>query len=257
MKGQLENLVHLQEIDSRFSLTQNQKAQQPIEVEKAQMPLQTAQKALAQAKAALESTAKIKRGKERELHIQEEQIEKLKARQSDIKTNKEYQAHLREIEKAQQEKSHTEDELLILMDESDQEAQRALEQEQSIQVAEKAFRSKENELAQYTIQLDELITKLEADRSGILKQIDEKLLRNYNRLKSTCNDLAVVPILQGSCGGCHMNIPPQLIAEVKSQEKILTCSYCHRILYQPESIQRPEPPPTEELKPLSSQAKGG
>lgn len=138
------------------------------------------------------------------------------------------------------------------MEESDNLNKRLAEQEQSIKAAEVQFQSKERELAQHAAQLDEAIAKLEAERTVVLKQIEKKLLRDYERLKTIRKDLAVVPILHGSCSGCHMNIPPQLVAEVKLEEQIHTCSNCHRILYWSHSIERTKEP--EEVKPLSSQA---
>ncbi|MBI4838497.1 MAG: hypothetical protein HY806_05025 [Nitrospirae bacterium] len=31
--------------------------------------------------------------------------------------------------------------------------------------------------------------------------------------------------------GCHTNIPPQLFNDIKDNDDILTCCYCHRMLY--------------------------
>jgi hypothetical protein len=33
------------------------------------------------------------------------------------------------------------------------------------------------------------------------------------------------------CSGCRLQIPPQLIAEVKRSQDLHTCPYCHRMLY--------------------------
>jgi uncharacterized protein len=249
VKGQLEHLVGLQEIDTQLNLTKAEKDRHPLQLENVKRPLLTAQKALEQAKGNLETTSKIKKEKERDLQIQEENIEKLKARQSTIKTNKEYQAYLQELETARQEKGHLEDELLIQMEEMDNLNKHLSGQEQLVKTAELEFQSKERELSRHAIQLDEAITKLDAERTTVLKQIEEKLLRDYERLKTMRKDLAVVPILHGSCSGCHMNIPPQLVAEVKLDEQIHSCSNCHRILFWPHTAERPV-----EVKPLSSQA---
>jgi uncharacterized protein len=252
VKGQLEYLVRLQETDTQLNRTKDDKARHPLELENAKRPFLTAQKVLEQVKDDLETVSKSKREKERDLQVQEEHIEKLKARQSDIKTNKEYQAYLHELETARQEKGHLEDDLLLQMEELDNLNRHLAEQVQSVNTAESEFQSRERELAQHVIQLDEAITKLEAERTGVLKEIEEKLLRDYERLTAIRKGLAVVPILHGSCSGCHMNIPPQLVAEVKLDEQIHACSNCRRILYWPQSAERKDRP--VEVKPLSSQA---
>ena len=48
-------------------------------------------------------------------------------------------------------------------------------------------------------------------------------------------DVAIVPVQHGNCGGCHLQIPPQLIHNAKRGTELTSCDYCGRILYwQPE-----------------------
>ncbi|NIN67237.1 MAG: nucleic acid-binding protein, partial [Anaerolineae bacterium] len=35
----------------------------------------------------------------------------------------------------------------------------------------------------------------------------------------------------GTCQGCHMTLPPQVVSEVKQNDCIITCGECDRILY--------------------------
>ena len=37
--------------------------------------------------------------------------------------------------------------------------------------------------------------------------------------------------LVGNCGGCHLNIPPQIQHDAKKSAEVVSCSYCGRILY--------------------------
>ncbi len=231
MKGQLESLIRLQENDTQFGLTSHKKASHPKQLEEAQRPLLAAQKDLEKTRATLEAVSKTKRGKEGDLQAQEEQIEKLKGRQSSIKTNKEYHALLQEVEAANQAKGHLEEALLLLMEESDNQNRKVHEHEQLVKEAENNFKSKERELAAEAVHLDETISKLESERVEIAKQLEGNLLRDYEHLKPMRKDLVVVPVVQGACGGCQMTLPPQLVAEVKLETEIHTCSYCHRILF--------------------------
>jgi predicted nucleic acid-binding Zn-ribbon protein len=231
----LDHLIRLQDIDTQLVQIQTEKGRQPEQLEGAKRPLQMAQAELDQAKAAMGSALKNKRSKEQDLQTHEEHIEKLKARQSEIKTNKEYQAHLQELATAQQDKGRLEEALLLLMDELDAYQKRVGEEERVVKEREAELRIKEQELMQQSAGLDQAQAKLLADRAELIKKIPEKLLRDYERLKTARKDLAVVPILHGSCGGCHMNIPPQRVAEVKAGDHILTCSQCQRILYWPHS----------------------
>jgi uncharacterized protein len=231
VKGQLNHLIRLQEIDNQLSQSTARKSNQPLQILEARRPLETAQERLNQARAVLESASKTRRDKERDLQSQEEHITKLKSRQTDIKTNKEYQALLQELETAKQAKGQLEEELLLLMEEMDKESVNLRQYEQTFKQAEEVFRSKEQALADEAQELDGTIRKLESDRATAVEQLDRKIRTNYERLKREGKGLAIVPIIGGTCGGCHMNIPPQLVAEVKVETEMHSCSYCHRILF--------------------------
>jgi uncharacterized protein len=249
LKGQLDQLIRLQEIDSHLGQTGNQKANHPHQVEVARGPLTAAEKELEKARAAMEAASKTKRDKERDLQAQESNIEKLKSRQTEIKTNKEYQALLHELESSKQVKDRLEEELLLLMEELDTEGAKVKKEEAAVKALEVEFNKKEAELSGEASRLNEVLAKLESERAEVAGQLDQNLLETYSRLKSTRKDLAVVPVIGEICGGCHMNIPPQLVAEVKLEAEIHKCSYCHRILFFREPAgSNPAPSPSASLK---------
>ena len=71
------------------------------------------------AKEALLTAQKNKRDRDKDLEAGVQKVEKLKARTSEIKNNKEYQALLKEIETAEQENKAIEDDILVLMEKID------------------------------------------------------------------------------------------------------------------------------------------
>jgi uncharacterized protein len=62
-------------------------------------------------------------------------------------------------------------------------------------------------------------------------QVEKGLLERYTKLKNARKDQALAAIREGICSGCRLQIPPQLIAEVKRSQDLHTCPYCHRMLY--------------------------
>ena len=70
---------------------------------------------------------------------------------------------------------------------------------------------------------------VQAEKAG--KNIEERLLIAYNRLrKNAKNGLAVVTIQRDSCSGCFNQIPPQRQSDIRQRKKIIVCEHCGRIL---------------------------
>lgn len=233
MKEQLGYLVEIQGIDKTISELRERKRRLPEIIEEAKKSFETAKENLARAKSKLDLLIKEKREKEKELEIQEDKIVKLKNRLNDVKTNKEYQAHLLEIEAASKEKGDLEEGLLAIMENLDSKKIDLEEEERLLLEEEKKLNI---EIKRLDAEIEKINKELEALASvhlSISEKIEKALLNSYTHLKGIRKDIAVVPISNGACLGCLLQLPPQLIAEAKKNEKIMTCSYCHRILYWP------------------------
>jgi predicted nucleic acid-binding Zn-ribbon protein len=75
------------------------------------------------------------------------------------------------------------------------------------------------------------LEKLKADRVALCKDVDESMMSRYERIMRHRKDSAIVPVQHGICGGCHLQIPPQVIHQAKSGGELVTCDQCGRILY--------------------------
>lgn len=83
---------------------------------------------------------------------------------------------------------------------------------------------------------DELVSKAK----GAEKDIEERLLIAYGRLRgSVKNGLAVVTIQRDSCSGCFNQIPPQRQLDIRQRKKIIVCEHCGRIIVD-EAFANPE-----------------
>jgi predicted nucleic acid-binding Zn-ribbon protein len=230
---QLALLIRLQELDSHIDALAEQRRQAPSLVEAAAKPVQEAEAELAKVKSTFETLTKDRRDKEQELKEREDRIEKLKGRSGDIKSNKEYQAHLFEIELAQQEKGTVEERLLELMDRIEAMQKTVKAQEEAVAVRKREFETERARLEgeQRAVQAD--ADRLAADSATLTGQLAPATRQSYERLKATRKGLAVVAVKNGACQGCRLALPPQLIADLRKNEKMLTCTYCHRILFWP------------------------
>ena len=224
-------LVQLQELDLQLNQQKGEQKNLPEKLKISEKPLGEARSAVAEAKTTLEQLNKERKEKEQALQAAEEKIVKLKGRLTELKTNKEYQAHLQEIESANTEKGKIEELLLMVMEKGDLLKKEVSAKETKLAAEEKVFSSEKAQMEERLNQLTASAHKLESVWASLAEKIDKKLLEEYKRLAVIRKGIAVAPLNGSICTGCHFSLPPQLIAEVKMGGKILTCTYCHRILY--------------------------
>lgn len=73
--------------------------------------------------------------------------------------------------------------------------------------------------------------ELQARRDSLAAKIDSRTLSAYDRIRASVhNHLAVVPVYNGSCGGCFSAITPQRLVDIKSGSKLVICEHCGRII---------------------------
>jgi len=228
---QLQYLINLQKFDLRIFQIQDQLRKAPELLKSAELPLQDILAKLQVLKNSGESLVKQRRSSERELATQEEQLQKIRNRLSELKTNKEYQAHLFEIELARKKKDSIEENVLEMMERVEQNEQAVKELEEQTSEARKVFDVEKARLETHYANLANELADLDRQQTTLAELVDKPLLIRYNRLKTMRKGYAVAQLREGACGGCQLQLPPQLVAEVKRGDELMDCSYCHRILY--------------------------
>jgi predicted nucleic acid-binding Zn-ribbon protein len=150
-----------------------------------------------------------------------------------VKKNEEYSALLHEIAGVKQRSSARETELLTLMDEEErrQAEKPALEKELKTLEAESSGRlaaigaEEEQERAR--------VAGVEAERAALIARLSAGIKSRYERIRTSKEGRAVVPILKGACGGCYRGQPPQVLQEARRGDRLLTCEGCGRLLIWP------------------------
>jgi predicted nucleic acid-binding Zn-ribbon protein len=177
------------------------------------------------------SLEKLKRDKERSIEELDMKIKKIKDRASEIKTNKEYQAHIKEIEGMQKELNLAEDELLNIMVLLDEKRKAAEIEKAKVADEEKRFKEIEDKIQIEKNIAEEKLELLMKKRKEITDKIDKDNYKIYMNVLKNCNGQAVVEVLNEICKGCNLHIPPQQYVEIKSNKEITLCPQCRRILY--------------------------
>jgi uncharacterized protein len=231
MIEQLKQLIELQQIDSQILDKKRLIEDIPSKLSTGELPLAESKAALNTLKERIDSFEKKKRDKERETDDINEKIKKLKIRTSEIKTNKEYQAHLKEIESAEKERYSIEDEILVLMEEIDTFLKELKKEEAKFKNEQDKIEALKKELGNEMSEAEKELLPLKETRAKIVDSLDKEIYNEYMQLLEISNALAVVEAKDEVCTGCNMNIPPQLFVEIKKNEQILNCPQCRRVLF--------------------------
>lgn len=231
MNPELQALIEIQNIDSQISSLEQKMAQIPKNIKKFQEEMTIYRLEYEEKVRIIEDIEKGKRKKERELDVKENSLAKLKDQLLSVKTNREYQTLLHEIDGVKESISQLEEELIFLIEEN--ESSKALikrsnnELKEKEQFIDEQKKNKERELEE----LHQQSKNLELRKASWQQQVSQELLEAYKKIRQYRNGVAVVSVKDGSCQGCFMNLMPQLFQEVKQNTKIYKCPHCQRIIY--------------------------
>jgi predicted nucleic acid-binding Zn-ribbon protein len=236
MEDQLSMLIQLQEIDTNILSLAQRKIQLPEMITSLELRRAASKEEFDKTKEALLTAQKNKRDRDKDLDVGVQKVEKLKARTSEIKTNKEYQALLKEIEAAEQENKAIEDEILVLMERIDSAALSITAAEKKARDDEDAITAEQKEHEAVFEKLEKELKDAERERQEIATHIDTAILGQYQKLLKSKGGIAIAEARGESCSGCYMSIPPQVFVNVKKNNSIITCPHCGRILYFKEAV---------------------
>ena len=231
MTEDLKLLVDLQDIDTVILRKTAVVEAIPRKVSSAEQPLRDAKTACDKCRQKLEALTKKKKEKEQLLEDTNDKIRKLKSRVSEIKTNKEYQAHLKEVEAVERERLSVEDEILSAMEALDASQREVNAFDERVRSEEERLNAFRRKLQEEVAAVQEEVSNLRLRKERVLNTVDKELYGLYKQLFETKRGLAVVETRGEVCQGCNMNIPPQLFVAIKKSEKIIQCPQCARILY--------------------------
>lgn len=231
MNEQLKFLIELQALDSSIMLIVENVDAIPRKLDQFKSPLQEANEKFQKAKIKLDALNKKKKIKDLQLDEFQDKIDKLKSKSSGIKTNKEYEAHLKEIQGFEKNISKIEDEILIIMEEIEAYEKDLKEEEMKVKTAEDAFKQQEKVLGEEQKKLQAELEAEKAKRKDFVLRIDKGNYTQYINLLKRFGDKAVVETRNGICLGCNTNIPPQLFNDIKKNDNLYSCFYCKRFLY--------------------------
>jgi predicted nucleic acid-binding Zn-ribbon protein len=233
MLDEVRSLLALQDLDRRLiSLTQDLE-KLPQEEARARTKLADDEKAVTEAKDAVNKLEIALKKLELDAETRKTTIARLKTQQFETRKNEEFQALAHEITRYEKEVDELETKELELMEEIDA-AKNTLKQAQ--EGLSKTQKLVDEDLASIRDRHDTKGSQkeeIQAEREKLAADIPESSLPLYERLMNSKNGLALAEMKEGKCEGCHMKLIASTVAAVHTDKEVTRCENCGRILYIP------------------------
>jgi uncharacterized protein len=230
VRDQLLLLTELQNLDNQLSALAEKIKQLPLQLQPYEAACAQAHQTLERLQAEVSQWERQQRVIERDLADSQSALTRTQAKLREVKTNKEYSAVLTEVATAEQRITALEDQILQLMEQTEQQRQTIQMQEQGVREARQKLREQNKHVQAAQESLNQEIASEQEKRQKITSPLDPKLYESYQQLATRHGGRAVVHLRDGVCTGCHLRISPQLIADIRLQQKLYTCPYCRLML---------------------------
>ena len=231
IQEQIDTLVALQDVELALAKIDRQIAALNDEIAGLDRTAVERETQVSGEKADLDALKKTYRELDAESKINSGMIVKSNEKLRAVKTNKEYQSILKEIEEIRKKNSAIEDRMIEQLDLI--ESQETAIREKMAQLdgfIESCNQRKQHVEAKITRER-ETIDELNAKAAAIRTTADPAIIAVLEDVKTKVRGMAVVPAQGAVCMGCHMNIPAQLFNELLRFDELRFCPHCHRIIY--------------------------
>jgi predicted nucleic acid-binding Zn-ribbon protein len=229
LKEGLQKLLKVQDVDLELKSLEEAKSKYPAEISRRQAEITRAEDGLKELTDRLEELERRRRHLERELDSAREQLKKLEARFSEVKTNKEYDALQLEVEACKNKMSEYEGEILEIIESGDGIREKVELETQDVGDLQQEQQARIDELQAKLDSLQGEVDGVESQRQAAIKGVDGSLLRSYENTRGG-RGLTVAPVRKGSCGACYRQLPAQIKTIVRRSEEIVICESCGAIM---------------------------
>ncbi len=186
--------------------------------------------AVQDAKKALEVLQKDRKTLEIEIGTLDNKVTKYLGQQNDVKSNEQFAALKQEIEKSKEDKGKLEEKVLEFLFLDDEQKKKIQALAQDLAAAEKKDADERKSLLDKIADCDKATLEKKSERQKKIAEIPEEFAVGYEALRNNGKKIAVAKIQEDlTCSGCHMNIPPQVLNEMKKNIAIQRCN-CGRYL---------------------------
>jgi predicted nucleic acid-binding Zn-ribbon protein len=247
MNADLEKLIELEKVDREIARLTDEVATLPKRVAAIESKLADDKAAVERAKTAIKTNESARRKLEADIQGFQLKIIKYREQSSSVKTNDEYRALMHEVEFAEKQISGWEDKILELMIALESEEKGLKTAEADLKEESAAVEREKSEARTRTAEDESLLAALNGKRNELRSGVGDSALAHYDRVLRQRKS-AIAEARDHKCMACFVVLRPQNWQELLSNEHIIACSSCGRILYYDPAHEAPPPPETPKKK---------
>lgn len=231
VEDKLRALFNLQKVMSEIDKIKTLRGELPLEVQDLEDEIEGLETRISNLNTEIKNLNTAIQEKKNGIKEADLLIKKYESQQAGVRNNREFESLNKEIEYQNLEKELCKKRIREFEAEMKAKQETLAKSETLLEERKIDLENKKNELASIVNDTKEDEDKLRKKAKEIEKDIDERLLSAFKRIrKNARNGLAVVTIERDACGGCFNKIPPQRHLDIQSRKKIIVCEYCGRIL---------------------------
>jgi predicted nucleic acid-binding Zn-ribbon protein len=230
MLSDLQKLIELQQTDREIQRLQDEVAALPRRVAEIESKLANTKAQVERSRATIKADESNRRKLEMDIQALQQKISKYRDQSLDVKTNDQYKALMHEVSFAEQEIRIIEDKILegMLDVEVNEKKLRAAEAELKAETAE--IEKEKAEARRRTAEDEKRLAELNGERNQLRGAIAADVLRHYDRVLKL-RRTALAEARDHKCSACQVVLRPQAYNDVRTNEQIIICDSCQRILY--------------------------
>ena len=232
MKAELQKLIALQNLDT--TIRKLEKDQQATPERRAEIEREFDQRAFEiRALENRREEAKHTRARlENEVMEQKGRAERAERNLMSSKKPDEYTAAIREADAARKTISGLETQILEQMEQLEQAEGSLKERADEIASMNSDREAKLKAFDDETGTIGDRLATARKEREEVFASLPKPMSSLYSRIGARIRDgVAVAEARNRSCSACFMSLRPQMMAEIRRGDEIITCDNCGRILY--------------------------
>jgi predicted nucleic acid-binding Zn-ribbon protein len=240
-RDQIDTLVKVQQIEIETGKLKAYLEKVPSRISSLERELEEFIRSVEGDEAEIEEFNKQYRTLDADVQLNLSKIQKSQEKLRSVKTNKEYQSSLKEIDGIKAINSKLEDEMLEYLEKIET-AEKAIKDRKQhyTEIVDESNREKES-IERDAEQRQENLVDLEARRVAVATELGAGILEVFKQVKAKqANLVAIVAVQDAVCQGCNMNIPPQVYNELQRCNSLRYCPSCFRIIYWQDQDERSE-----------------